>query len=225
MHNKADRLKKIKSPPSQAGLPEALQHRLPPGQTLTERFPILHEGDVPVYDLTEWRLSVFGEVGTPREFSLEELQSLPRTRVQCDIHCVTRWSKFDTAWEGVRFRDFLALLDVSPDAKHVMFHADPDYETNVPLDDLLGDDVLLAFLYDGKPLTDKHGFPLRMVVPHLYFWKSAKWVRKIEFMKEDRPGFWERNGFHNTANPFREQRFSGEALPIPEDEWVRKEFD
>jgi DMSO/TMAO reductase YedYZ molybdopterin-dependent catalytic subunit len=106
-----------------------------------------------------------------------------------------------------------------------MFHADPDYETNVPLEDLMRDDVLLAFRYDGKPLTDKHGYPLRLIVPHRYFWKSAKWLRGIEFMTEDRPGFWERNGFHNDADPFLEQRFSGEALPIPEDEWTRKEFD
>jgi len=151
--------------------------------------------------------------------------ALPQTSVVCDIHCVTRWSKFDTRWEGVRFRDFAKMLDIRAGAKYVMFHADPDYETNVPLEDLMRDDVLLAFRYDGKPLTDKHGYPLRLIVPHRYFWKSAKWLRGIEFMTEDRPGFWERNGFHNDADPFLEQRFSGEALPIPEDEWTRKEFD
>src|SRR5690606_19204755 len=131
-------------------IPDELKHRLPPGQALTDRFPILHEGEVPDYDLQEWRLSIFGEVGSPRSFTLEELQALPQTRVKCDIHCVTRWSKFDTHWEGVRFRDFLKLLDVKPEARYVMFHADEDYETNVPLEDLLGDDVLLAFTYDGK---------------------------------------------------------------------------
>ncbi|TLS54358.1 sulfite oxidase-like oxidoreductase [Paenibacillus antri] len=223
MHDKAEKLKKSKIP--QVAVSDELKHRLPPGQMLTDRFPILHEGEVPEYDLSAWRLNVFGLVGAERSFALEELQALPRTRVVCDIHCVTRWSKFDTAWEGVRFRDFLALLDVKPEARYVMFHADENYETNVPLEDLLRDDVLLAWGYDGKPLTDKHGFPLRAVVPHLYFWKSAKWIRGIEFMSEDRPGFWERNGFHNVADPFREERFSGEALPIPEDEWVRKEFD
>ncbi|TYP79495.1 sulfite oxidase-like oxidoreductase [Paenibacillus methanolicus] len=223
MHNKAERLKKSKKP--QVQIEEHLRHRLPSGQMLTDRFPILHEGEVPVYDLKAWRLSVFGAVAQPREFTMDELLALPRASVTCDIHCVTRWSKFDTAWEGVRFRDFAKLLGIDEQAKHVMLHADEDYETNVPLEDLMRDDVLLAFNYDGKPLTDKHGFPLRMIVPHLYFWKSAKWLRGIEFMIEDRPGFWERNGFHNTADPFLEQRFSGEALPIPEDEWTRKEFD
>lgn len=223
MHDKAERLKKTKAPPAPANDP--WNGRLPPGQVLTDRFPILHEGDVPEYDLKEWRLSVFGLVGTERSFTLEEVYAMPKAQVTCDIHCVTRWSKFDTVWEGVRFRNFLSLLDVKPEAKYVMFHADPDYETNVPLADLLGDDVLLAYRYNGKPLTDKHGFPLRMVIPRLYFWKSAKWVRGIEFMAENRPGFWERNGFHLRADPFREERFSGEALPIPEDEWVRKEYD
>ncbi|MFC4101754.1 sulfite oxidase-like oxidoreductase [Paenibacillus xanthanilyticus] len=223
MHNKAERLKKSKTP--QVQIADELKHRLPPGQMLTDRFPILHEGEVPVYDLNEWRLSVFGAVAQPREFTMDELMALPRASVTCDIHCVTRWSKFDTAWEGVRFRDFARLLGIDEQAKYVMLHADQDYETNVPLEDLMQGDVLLAFNYDGKPLTDKHGFPLRMIVPHLYFWKSAKWLRGIEFMTEDRPGFWERNGFHNTADPFHEQRFSGEALPIPEDEWTRKEFD
>lgn len=223
MHNKAERLKKSKAP--QAPVDEHLKHRLPPGQMLTDRFPILHEGEVPVYDMAKWRLKVFGAVETPREFTMDELLALPQTSVVCDIHCVTRWSKFDTRWEGVRFRDFAKMLDIRAGAKYVMFHADPDYETNVPLEDLMRDDVLLAFRYDGKPLTDKHGYPLRLIVPHRYFWKSAKWLRGIEFMTEDRPGFWERNGFHNDADPFLEQRFSGEALPIPEDEWTRKEFD
>ncbi|MBB3113522.1 DMSO/TMAO reductase YedYZ molybdopterin-dependent catalytic subunit [Paenibacillus phyllosphaerae] len=223
MHNKADRLKKSKTP--QIAIADDLKHRLPPGQMLTDRFPILHEGEVPVYDLSQWELRVFGEVEETRTFSMDELQAMPMTTISCDIHCVTRWSKFDTKWEGIRFRDFYNLLKVKPDAKYVMLHADNDYETNVPLEDLMHDDVLLAFRYDDKPLTDKHGFPLRLLVPHLYFWKSAKWLRGIEFMREDRPGFWERNGFHNYADPFEEQRFSGEDLPIPEDEWVRKEFD
>jgi len=225
-HDKADRLKRTSAPAAVNVGPE-LAHRLPPGQMLTERFPILHEGEVPVYGSGGWSLRVFGEVARERTLSLEQLQAMPRTKLVCDIHCVTRWSKFDTAWEGVRFRDFLAAAGVEarPQARHVMIHADKGYETNVPLADLMRDDVLLAWSYDGKPLTPKHGYPLRLVVPHLYFWKSAKWVRGIEFMKEDRPGFWERNGFHNEADPFAEQRFSGEALPIPEDEWERKDFD
>jgi DMSO/TMAO reductase YedYZ molybdopterin-dependent catalytic subunit len=223
MHNKAERLKRAKTPEAPSDLNKA--KRLPPGQVTTDRFPILHEGEVPEYDLHTWSLRIFGEVASERSFTFDQLNELPRSRIVCDIHCVTRWSKLDTVWEGVRFKDLFPLLDVNSEAQHVMIHADNDYETNVPLSDLLRDDILLATHYDGKPLTDKHGWPLRLIVPHLFFWKSAKWIRGIEFMKEDRPGFWERNGFHNYADPFQEQRFSGEALPIPEDEWTKKEFD
>ena len=224
MPGKAERLKKVKSVPSGHADP-AMRHRLPPGQALTDKFPILHEGEVPRYDLSSWRLDVFGEVEEERSFTYDQLMAMPTVKLTCDIHCVTRWSKFDTEWEGISFREFLKAIRVKPEARFVMFHADPDYETNVPLADLLRDDVLLAYRYGGAPLTANHGWPLRTVVPHRYFWKSAKWVRRIEFMAEDRPGFWERNGFHNEADPFREERFSGEALPIPEDEWTRKEFD
>lgn len=224
VHKKAERLKKMK-PVAVGNLTEEQRAKLPPGQTLTEKFPILHEGEVPHYDMSEWTLKVFGEVEEERTFSYEDIMSMPTVTVNTDIHCVTRWSKFDTVWEGVLFRDFLAGLKIKPDAKYVMFHADPDYDTNVPIEDLLKDDVLLAYRFNGEPLTDKHGWPLRTVVPHRYFWKSAKWLRGIEFMKEDRPGFWERNGFHNEADPFKEERFSGETLDIPEDEWTHKEFD
>jgi DMSO/TMAO reductase YedYZ molybdopterin-dependent catalytic subunit len=224
MHNKAERLKnaRVLLP---SDIASELQDRLPPGQTLTEKFPILHEGEVPRYDLNDWQLTICGEVEEERSFSFNDIIGLPATRIHCDIHCVTRWSKLNTDWEGVLFSDLLPLIKVKPEAKFVMLHADPDYETNVPLTDLLQDNVMLAYRYAGKPLTDKHGWPLRMIVPQRYFWKSAKWIRRIEFMIEDRPGFWERNGFHNEADPFAEQRFSGEALPIPEDEWMKKEFD
>ncbi|MEC0090360.1 sulfite oxidase-like oxidoreductase [Paenibacillus macquariensis] len=225
MHGKADRLKGAKAPKNQQPIDSSLQHRLPPGQSLTEKFPILHEGEVPVYDLATWNLRVFGEVEEERTFTYDELKNMKQSRVVSDIHCVTRWSKFDAPWDGVLFTDLLKELKVKPEAKSVMIHADPDYDTNVPLVDLMRNDILLAFDFDSKPLTLKHGWPLRLVVPHLYFWKSAKWIRGIEFMKEDREGFWERNGFHNTADPFLEQRFSGEDIPIPEDEWTRKEFD
>ncbi|MEK8128171.1 sulfite oxidase-like oxidoreductase [Paenibacillus filicis] len=218
---KADRIKQMRVPVVDG----ALAHRVPAGQVLTERFPILHEGEVPEYNLDEWTLRVFGAVGEERIFRFKELQALPQTQVLVDIHCVTRWSKLDTAWEGVRFRDFLEHMNIKPEGRFVMLYADQDYETNIALDDLLGDDILLAMKYDGEPLSPKHGWPLRLVIPHRYFWKSAKWLRGIEFMKEDREGFWERNGFHNEADPFREERFSGEALPIPEDEWEKKEFD
>jgi DMSO/TMAO reductase YedYZ molybdopterin-dependent catalytic subunit len=219
--NKADRIKQMKLPLMDASLGE----RVPHGQFVTDRFPILHEGDVPEYDLSKWSLRIFGEVDAEKIVHYEDLLALPQTQIVCDIHCVTRWSKLDTVWEGVLFRDFLSHYNIQPKGKYIMLHADNDYDTNVPLEELMGDHILLALKYNDQPLTAKHGWPLRLVVPHLYFWKSAKWLRGIEFMKEDRPGFWERNGFHNEADPFQEQRFSGEALPIPEDEWEKKEFD
>ncbi|WP_159881856.1 sulfite oxidase-like oxidoreductase [Paenibacillus puerhi] len=218
---KADRIKQMRVPV----VDKALAHRVPPGQIVTERFPILHEGEVPEYDLNEWSLRVFGAVEEERLLRFDDLLALPQTQLVCDIHCVTRWSKLDTVWEGILFRDFLKLMNIKPLGRYVMLHADQDYETNIALDELLGDDILLALKYEGKPLSPKHGWPLRLIVPHRYFWKSAKWLRGIEFMTEDREGFWERNGFHNVADPFEEQRFSGEALPIPEDEWEKKEFD
>ncbi len=221
MSNKAERIKRTKIPVQDP----ALAHRLPPGQILTERFPILHEDEVPSYDLAAWTLRVFGEVEEERVFTFADLMALPQTRLTCDIHCVTRWSRFDNEWEGVRVRDLLQLIKPKSTAKYAMIHADHDYTTNLPLATLLGDDILLAHKWGGEPLTDKHGWPLRLVVPQLYFWKSAKWIRGIELLSEDRPGFWEQNGFHNEADPFLEQRFSGEEIPIPEDEWEKKEFD
>jgi DMSO/TMAO reductase YedYZ molybdopterin-dependent catalytic subunit len=233
VHPKIQRIQRMKAgaaaEDSAFAADPTLADRLPPGQTWTERFPILHEGEVPTYDMSAWSLRLFGEVERELVLSYDDVLRLPQTRIRCDIHCVTRWSKPDTEWEGVLFRDLLRELQVQvrvkPEAAHVMIHADPDYDTNVPLADLLGDQALLAHSYDGKPLTPKHGWPLRLVVPQLYFWKSAKWIRGFEFMREERPGFWERNGFHSYGEPFREQRFSGEDLPIPEDEWKRKEYD
>jgi len=224
MHKKAERLKKI-NPAKIAVVPPELAHRVPPGQTVTERFPILHEGEIPVYDMDKWSLRIFGEVEQERSFSYAELLAMPQHSITRDIHCVTRWSKLDTEWEGIRFIDLLPLLGVKPEAKYVMIHADQDYETNIPLEDLLKEDILLAHRYAGEPITNIHGGPMRLIVPHLYFWKSAKWITGIEFMIEDRPGFWERNGFHNYADPFKEQRFSGEDLGMSEDHWHTKEFD
>ncbi|CAM3918284.1 sulfite oxidase-like oxidoreductase [Cohnella lubricantis] len=221
MLSKAERIKRSKAPASSGEWGD----RLPPGQTLTEKFPILHEGDIPRYDMDAWDFRVFGEVEEARTFSYNDLLALPRTRVETDIHCVTRWSKFDTVWEGVRFTELLKLLKVKPEAKYVMVHADPDYDTNVPLEDLMGDDVLLAFRYNDEPLSDKHGGPLRLLVPHLYFWKSAKWIRGFEFMKEDRQGYWEVRGFHSYGDPFTEQRFSEDDMYMPEDEWHHKDYD
>ncbi|MFC0187076.1 sulfite oxidase-like oxidoreductase [Fictibacillus aquaticus] len=218
---KADRIKKMRVPEAAEGL----DGRLPPGQVLTERFPILHEGEVPQYELSDWTLTVDGLVKEPKTFTFEDIMAMPQTTVVKDIHCVTRWSRFDNAFTGVLFSDFLKAIDVDPEARHVMAYGDHDYDTNIPIQDLMRDDILLAHSFDGKPLTDKHGYPLRLIVPHLYFWKSVKWIRRIEFMRDDRPGFWEQNGFHNYADPFREQRFSGEGFDMPEDEWKKKDYD
>ena len=176
--DKAERLKRAPAP--KARISPELAHRLPPGQTLTDRFPILHEGDVPDYGdgsgMVAARVRPGGR-GADVQPGRSEGDAARDRRLRHSLR--TRWSKFDTAWEGVRFRDFLAAagIRVRQEARHVMIHADQDYETNVPLEDLMGDDVLLAWGYDGKPLTPKHGWPLRLIVPHLYFWKSAKWVR------------------------------------------------
>jgi DMSO/TMAO reductase YedYZ molybdopterin-dependent catalytic subunit len=183
--------------------------RLPPGQYFTERFPVLDLGDRPAdTDPASWTLKLFGMVHHPVTLSWSELQALPAVEITTDIHCVTKWSKFDTRWKGVRFRDLVALADVDPQAHYVVEHAFGGYTTNVPLTDTLADDVLVAWEYGGAPLAPEHGGPLRMVLPKLYFWKSAKWLTGLEFVPTDEPGFWERNGYHMYGDPFLEQRFS-----------------
>ncbi len=188
--------------------------RLPPGQVLTQKFPVLHYGPVPHYeDLRVWDLRVFGLVEEEKRFTWKELDRLPRTRITADIHCVTRWSMLDTVWEGVRFRDFLEASAIHPleEARYVMVHAEYGFTTNLPLALMLEDDVLLATHFGGAPLTPEHGYPLRLVVPKKYFWKSAKWVRGIEFMAEDSLGFWERAGYNNLADPWKELRFASQG--------------
>ena len=221
MHNKAERLRKSRSPKADP----LLGGRLPPGQVLTERFPILHEGEVPEYDLATWSLRLFGGLSRAVELSYADLQALPQRTLTCDIHCVTRWSKFDTQWRGVHLSDVFQALGIQPGTGFVMAHADPDYQTNLRLEDLMHPDSLLALTYAGQPLTPQHGWPLRLVVAGRYFWKSPKWLRGLEFTEHEQAGFWENNGFHLHADPFLEQRFSGEALDIPDDEWQRKRFD
>lgn len=183
--------------------------RLPPGQSVTIKFPVLHYGPVPRTDLKTWTLRAFGLVENERQWTWDEFTALPTAKVHTDIHCVTRWSKFDTDWEGVRFRDFMELVGVKPEAKFVIAHCEYGYTTNTPLEAMLDDDVLLAYKFDGKPLDPDHGYPLRSLVPKKYFWKSAKWLRAIEFTDRDRLGFWEQAGYHNEADPFKEQRFTG----------------
>lgn len=186
----------------------ALAERVPPGQYVTEKFPVLHYGSVPRIDLARWDLVVRGLVERPLRLTWEEFRRLPRRQVVADIHCVTRWSKLGTTWEGVPFRAIVDLAEVRPEASHVVAHAEGGYTTNLPLAVLLADDVLLADTYEGAPLEPEHGFPVRLLVPRRYFWKSAKWLRGLEFLDHDEPGFWERYGYHNEADPWREERFS-----------------
>ena len=180
--------------------------RIPPGQYLTSRFPVLTYGRNPKVDLATWSLSVRGEVERPFSLTWDELHALPQAEVTADIHCVTRWSKLDTTWTGVRVRDLLERAQVKPEGRYLMAHSDGGYTTNVPLEALMADDVLVAHSYGGKPLDKDHGWPLRLLVPSRYFWKSAKFLRKLEIMSADRMGFWELNGYHNDGDPFTEQR-------------------
>jgi DMSO/TMAO reductase YedYZ molybdopterin-dependent catalytic subunit len=182
--------------------------RLPPGQSLTLKFPVLHYGPTPRYeDLSQWDLRVFGLVAEEKRFSFEDILAMPKTQITTDIHCVTRWSKFGTVWEGVAFRDLLDYVEPLPEARYVIAHCEYGYTTNLPLQAMLDADVLLAYRYDGKPLAPEHGFPLRTLVPKRYFWKSAKWLRGLEFAAQDKPGFWEKAGYHNEGDPWREERF------------------
>jgi DMSO/TMAO reductase YedYZ molybdopterin-dependent catalytic subunit len=188
----------------------AIASRVPPGQYLTEKLPVLHYGTVPKANLAAWDLRVQGLVGTPISLTWEQFQELPRAQVTADIHCVTRWSKLDTTWSGVPIRAILELAQVQPEATHVLVHSEQGYTTNMPLEILDDADVLLADRYEGRPLEPEHGYPLRLVVPKRYFWKSAKWVRGLEFLDHDVRGFWERYGYNNDADPWKEERFSGE---------------
>jgi DMSO/TMAO reductase YedYZ molybdopterin-dependent catalytic subunit len=180
--------------------------RVPPGQYVTERFPVLTYGPNPKYDLDDWSLSVDGEVEAPFALRWDELLAFPQHEITTDIHCVTRWSKLDTSWRGVRVRDLLERARVKPTGTHVLAHSDGGYTTNIPVEALLDDDVLVAHTYNGEPLEHDHGAPLRLLVPKRYFWKSAKFLRRLEVMPEDRQGFWELNGYHNDADPWTEQR-------------------
>lgn len=184
--------------------------RLPPGQYFTDRFPVLHVGDVPPADLATWDLQLFGAVREERRLSWADVHALPATDVVCDIHCVTKWSKLDMRWRGVRFTDVMALVETAEGVDTVVAHAEHGYTANIPLSVLLDDDVLLAWEYDGEALAPEHGGPLRLLVPRRYFWKSAKWLRGLEWRVGDDPGFWERNGYHNEGDPWREQRYWGD---------------
>ncbi len=181
--------------------------RLPPGQYVTAKWPVLHYGSVPRVDLGRWDFRIFGLVERPVTLSYEEFRALPTTVVTCDIHCVTAWSRLGVTFEGVAAKTVLGLVTVRPEARFVMVHAEQGYETNLPLEYLLADDALFAWRADGQDLTPEHGWPLRLVVPRLYFWKSAKWVRGLELLATDRAGFWERNGYHMRGDPWQEERY------------------
>ncbi|UJF34412.1 sulfite oxidase-like oxidoreductase [Paenibacillus hexagrammi] len=182
--------------------------RVPPGQTLTQGWPVLHYGSVPHYkDMSQWDLKIFGEVEQDIALSFDEFMALPRKEFRNDIHCVTTWSKLDNVWEGVAVSEIMSNVRLRPEATHVMLHAEQGWTTNLPLQDFLMDTSFFGIKHGGEPLSPDHGYPVRMVVPHLYFWKSAKWLRGIEFMSKDKPGFWERNGYHMYGDPWLEQRY------------------
>jgi len=181
--------------------------RLPPGQYLTEKWPVLHAGSVPSTDLATWDLRIFGEVESELRLSWDELGALPASENVQDIHCVTRWSRFDTQFKGVHWRELAALVNPKQTANFAIAHAEQGYTANVPISFLEADDALLAYEADGAPLGLEHGWPLRLVIPGKYFWKSAKWLRAIELRSNDQPGFWERYGYHNDADPWQEQRY------------------
>jgi DMSO/TMAO reductase YedYZ molybdopterin-dependent catalytic subunit len=180
--------------------------RLPPGQILTKKWPVLHYSHVPKVDLAQWRFRIWGAVENPVELSWDEIRHQPQADVLCDIHCVTTWSRFDNRFTGPAVQPLLALARPLVTATYVMVHALPDYTTNLPLADLDRAENLLATHHDGEPLNPEHGGPIRLVVPHLYFWKSAKWVSGFELLEEDWPGFWEENGYHMHGDPWAEER-------------------
>jgi DMSO/TMAO reductase YedYZ molybdopterin-dependent catalytic subunit len=182
--------------------------RTPPGQYLTEKWPVLHYGNVPRIDLATWTFRLWGEVEREVTLTWDQMMALPRREFVNDIHCVTRWSKLDNVWEGISIHEVMKLVQLKPTATHVLVHSYGGYTTNLPLNELLDDGVLLAIKHSGQELTPDHGWPMRLVVPKLYFWKSAKWVRGFEFLPKDRAGFWEMFGYHNHGDPWREERFS-----------------
>jgi len=192
----------IKSPDTER------QERVPPGQKLTGQWPALHHGSVPGIDTSRWTFTISGLVAKERKLSYKEFMSLPMVKVHSDIHCVTGWSKLDNLWEGVSTSVIQELASILPEAKFVTAHSEGGFTTNLSFEDFFQPDVLFATKHNNQPLTPEHGYPVRLVVPRLYFWKSAKWVVGVEFTAEDRPGFWESHGYHNHGDPWKEERYS-----------------
>ena len=193
-----------------ADLPAETAARVPPGQYLTEKWPVLHYGPVPPFNPKTWDFRVFGNVENEIKLSWEAFQKLDQTAVTADMHCVTTWSRLDQKWEGIPFSKIVELAKPKPDSKFVIAHSEYGFTANTPLEYCLRDDCLIALRANGAPLTAEHGSPARLVVPRLYAWKSAKWLRGIEFSDVDKSGFWERNGYHNTGDPWKEQRYWGD---------------
>jgi len=184
------------------------ENRLPPRQSRTRKWPVLDAGGPPPIDLSRWRFEIAGLVSKPASWSWPEFQTLPRARVFGDMHCVTRWSRLGNLWQGVRTSELIDRVAVQPQARYVLVHAhDGGWTTNLPLDDFVAEDALLADTHDGEPIPLEHGGPLRLIVPRLYAWKSAKWVRGITLLSHDEAGYWERAGYHMRGDPWREERF------------------
>jgi DMSO/TMAO reductase YedYZ molybdopterin-dependent catalytic subunit len=189
-----------------AARPES--ERLPPGQHVVKDWPVLDLGQIPSIDRARWRLDIVGAVDCPMSLDLAEFEALPQSRFESDIHCVTTWSRFDNRWDGVSTIDIVTRTLPRADVKFVELQSWDGYTTNLPFRDFAAEDSILATAWNGAPLTLEHGGPVRLVVPHLYFWKSAKWLRRIEFLPQDRPGFWETRGYHDRGDPWAEQRYS-----------------
>ena len=181
--------------------------RIPPGQKVIESWRVLHYGDIPGIDIARWTFKINGLVEEPKELGFEEFMALPVVEVLSDIHCVTGWTAKDNLWEGISSSAIKELVTIKPEARYVIIRGAGDFTTNLPIDEFFAGDALFAIKHNGRELTPEHGWPLRLVVPHLYFWKSAKWVRGVLFSKEDVPGFWESHGYHNHGDPWKEERF------------------
>ena len=184
------------------------EDRLPPGQHLVRDWPVLDLGVQPKVPLEKWELRVFGAVAEQMSWNWDGFLALPQRRETTDIHCVTTWSRFDNEWQGVATRDLLAMVQPKPEARFVVLHSYDGYTTNLPLDDFAAEDAIIAHSWQGQPLPVQHGGPVRLVVPHLYFWKSAKWLQRIEVLTGDQPGYWEERGYHDRGDPWTEQRYS-----------------
>ena len=184
--------------------------RLPPGQSLTLKWPVLHEGPLPGVDLGTWDFCIDGLVKKPVQLTWEKFNKLPKTEIRCDIHCVTRWSRFDNRFEGMLFTEVMKLVEPKPEAHFAVVRGENGYTTNLLVSDLTMPTTIFAMKHDGEPLAPEHGYPLRLVVPQLYFWKSVKWVRGFTLLAQDEPGFWEQNGYHMRGDPWKDQRFDSD---------------